>query len=223
MYFNDRVQAGKQLAELLDKYRDEEAECAVVALSDGSVVVGAQIAAKLHCVITMLMTEAIKAPGEPEAVASINQDGGFTYNNAWSSGQLEDFDMEYHHYFEQKKLEKLSKMHRLLGRQDLIQPGLLRGRTVILVSDGLKSGYSLESAADYLKSIKIQKLLIATPLASIPAIDMMHLIADEIYCLDTVENYMNTDHYYEDNTLPSHETIIGTIQNVVENWNGAKR
>ncbi|HLB66726.1 MAG TPA: hypothetical protein VJJ78_03995, partial [Candidatus Saccharimonadales bacterium] len=71
MYFASRIEAGQRLARGLANYRYEN--CAVVALSDGGVVIGAQIAASLHCVLTMLLTEPIKVPGEPEAVGVINQ------------------------------------------------------------------------------------------------------------------------------------------------------
>ena len=58
MYFESRAQAGQLLAvQLLERYRYEN--CAVVALSDGGVLVGEQIAAQLHCILTMLVTEGI--------------------------------------------------------------------------------------------------------------------------------------------------------------------
>ena len=58
MYFESREEAGAQLAaRLFDKYRYEN--CAVVALSDGAVLVGEQIAAALHCVLTLLLIENI--------------------------------------------------------------------------------------------------------------------------------------------------------------------
>src|SRR5882762_8821750 len=120
MYFKSRVQAGKQLAEqLVPKYRYEN--CAVVALSDGGVVVGAQIAAALHCVLMLLLMEPIKLPGEIDPIAVINQDGGFTYNNMYSTGQLEEFNMEYYHYIEDLKVEKLGQLHRLLGHGGIMR------------------------------------------------------------------------------------------------------
>ncbi|HSX44045.1 MAG TPA: phosphoribosyltransferase family protein [Candidatus Saccharimonadales bacterium] len=216
MYFKSRVEAGQKLASELKKYQTEKT--AIVALSDGGVVVGAQIAAQLHCVITMLLIEPIRLPGEPEPVAVINQDGGFTYNHMYSTGQLEEFQAEYYHFIEQAKLDKLDEIHRLLGRGGLMRKELLQDHNIILVSDGLNSGFSLEAAVDFLKPLRIKRLIMVAPLASVPAVDRMHLLADEIHCLSVVENYMETNHYYEDNAMPSHEAIIGTIENIVENW-----
>ena len=71
MYFKSRVHAGQLLASQIAKtYKNEK--CAVVALSDGAVMVGAQIAMELHCVLTMLLTDAIQLPHENTAIAGIN-------------------------------------------------------------------------------------------------------------------------------------------------------
>lgn len=216
MYFIDRVEAGKKLAEELLKYKGKK--CTLVALSDGAVVVAAQVATVLECPITMLLAEPINAPGEPEEVASINQSGTYSYNSAYSTGQQEEFDMEYHHSFEQQKLDKLSKMHRLLGKNELIRKDLLRGHTVILIADGLGSVATIDSAALFLKAIKVKQLIIATPFAAIHVVDRMHILADEIACLNVVQNFMGTNHYYETNQLPPHGKIIKTIQTLVNNW-----
>lgn len=216
MYFKDRNQAGQQLAAKLKDYRYENT--AVVALSDGGVIVAAEIAKALHCVLTMLLTEEIKLPGELNAVAVINQDGGFTYNNMFSAGQIEGFAAEYHTYLEQEKEKKFHALNRLLGDGGLIRKDLLRGRNIILVSDGLQNGLSLDAAADFLKPVKIERLIVATPLASVPAVDRMHLLADEIVCLSTVENFMNVGHYYENNKMPSREELVKTIETIVLNW-----
>lgn len=216
MYFKNRSDAGRQLAEKLAHYRYENT--AVVALSDGGVIVAAEIATRLHCVLTMLLTEEVKLPGEHDALAVVNQDGGFTFNNMFSTGQLEEFTSEYHNYIEQEKRQKFHVINQLLGEGGLIKPELLYGHNVILVSDGLNSGLSLDAAADFIKPIKVARVIVATPLASVPAVDRMHLLADEIACLSVVENYMNTDHYYEDNTMPPHEELIKTIEKIVLNW-----
>ena len=216
MYFSDRAQAGKQLVPELLKYKDKK--CTLVALSDGAVVVAAQLAAILECPITMLMTSPIVAPGEPDAVASINQEGVYSFNSRYSSGEQEEFDMEYHHVFEQQKLDRLGEMHRLLGRNELIRKDLLKGRTVILVADGLGSVASIDSAILFLKSIKVKRLVIATPFAEIHVVDRMQILADDIACLSVIQNFMGTDHYYENNQIPPHETVVKTIQNMIQKW-----
>ncbi|HSX53512.1 MAG TPA: hypothetical protein VLF90_04060 [Patescibacteria group bacterium] len=213
MYFSSREEAGKKLAAELLSYKDTKTT--IVALSDGGVVIAAQIAAIIHCPINLLLIEPIDLPGEHDPVAVINQDGVFTYNHKYSTGELEEFDMEYHHVIEDSKLEKLSGMHRLLGRKGLIDKDLLQEHNIILTSDGMSSGFSLEAAVDYLKTVKLRRIIIATPLASVDAVDRMHILTDEIHCLSIIENYIGTNHYYEDNGMPNHADIIKTIENIV--------
>lgn len=217
MYFKDRAEAADLLAQqIVPKYRYET--CAVVALSDGAVVIASHLAAQLHCVLMMLLTEPITLPGETTPVGVIDQSGIFTYNGFFSTGQLEEFTNEYRTYIEQAKSEHLSAMNRLLGSGGLIEPRMLRYHNVILVSDGLSNGLSLDAATAFLKPYKLEKLIIASPIASVPAVDRMHLLADEIYCLDIIENFFDVNHYYENNALPSHEEVIATIKDIVLKW-----
>jgi len=218
MYFKSRVEAGQKLADqIVIKYAGQP--CAVVGLSDGGVMVGAQIALRLHCVLTMIMSEPIELPREPDPIAGISQDGSFSYNSAYSPGELEDMLSEYRSLIEQEKLQKIQEMHRLVGHDGgLIRRDLLRGHNVILVADGLSSGFSLDIAAEFLKPINVARLIVATPLASIRAVDRMHILADEIYCLSVIEEYITTDHYYDMQDVPPHDLVVRTIDQIVTHW-----
>lgn len=216
LYFHNRAEAGKLLARELEPYRDELP--VVVALSPGAVLVGAHIAMHLHANMMMLFTENIYLPGEHEAIAALSSTGHFVYNELFSPGQLEELAAEYHQYIEQQRLETMHRMNALLGHDGEIKKEYLRRRTVILVSDGLSSGFSLEVAEQFLKSVATRQLVIATPLASVPAVDKMHLLADQIHCLNVVGNYMGTEHYYQDNTVPGIEDLIKIMRNISINW-----
>lgn len=190
----------------------------MVGLSDGGVMVGAQIALRLGCVLTMLLSDTIELPRENMAIAGISQDGSVSYNAAFSPGEIEEIMSEYHGVIEQEKLEKLHQMHRLVGRGGLIRKDLLRDHDVILVSDGLSNGFSLDIATQFLKPIHTKSLIVATPLASIPAVDRMHILADDIYCLSVIEDYISTGHYYDTQDVPAHELVVKTIEQVVSHW-----
>jgi len=217
MYFESREQAGQLLsAELVEQYRYEN--CAVVALSDGAVLVGEQIAAALHCVLMMLLTEDIQVPGESLSFGAVSQNGGFTYNGMFSTGEIEEYAGEFHGYLDEQKREAFQKMNRLLGDGGIIDSDLLRDHVVILVSDGLDNGASIDVAVDFMKPIRIKRLVIATPTASVPAVDRLHILADELHILDVKDNFMGTDHYYNQNIIPSHEETIAKINQIVLNW-----
>ncbi|MEO6110184.1 MAG: phosphoribosyltransferase family protein [Candidatus Saccharimonadales bacterium] len=217
MYFENREEAGQKLAaQLLEKYRYEN--CAVVALSDGAVIVGEQIATALHSILTMLLVETIEVPGESTTFGGVSENGNFTYNGMFSAGEIEEYTSEYHGYLEDQKRVAFEKLNRLLGDGGLINNDMLRDHTVILVSDGLDNGASVDVAVDFLKPIRIARLVIVAPVASVPAVDKLHMLADELHILDVKENYLGTDHYYNQNTIPSHEETVAKINKIVLNW-----
>lgn len=218
MYFRSRSDAGQQLADLIaEKYQGQAN--AVVGLSDGGVMVGAQIALRLGCVLTMLLSETIELPRETTALAGITQDGIVSFNAEYSDSEIYNFVSEYRSVIEQQKIEKLRELHRKTGKKGgLISKSLLRDRNVILVSDGLSNGFSLDLAAEFLKPVRIKKLIVATPQASVRAVDRMHVLADDIYCLSVVEDYISTDHYYDTQDVPPHELVVKTVEQVVSRW-----
>lgn len=217
MYFESREQAGQLLAkELVDRYRYEN--CAVVALSDGAVIVGEQIAAALHCILTMLLVEEIEVPGEGMSFGGVSPEGTFTYNGMFSAGEIEEYASEYHGYLEEAKREAFQKMNRLLGDGGIIDESMLRDHVVILVSDGLDTGVSLDVASDFLKPIRIKRLVISSPIATVQAVDKLHILADELHILDVKSNFLGVNHYYDNNNIPSHEETVAKINQIVLNW-----
>jgi hypothetical protein len=216
MYYKNRAEAGKLLLEELMKYRYED--CAVVALDDGGVLVGEQIAAGLHCILNLLVSEQIDVPGEGLSFGSVSQSGQFTYNSDFSDGQKEGYTTEFHGYLEEKKREAFQHINRLIGDGGTIDVEMLKGRNIILVSDGLKDGAVLDVALEFLKPIYYQRLIVASPISSVPAIDKVHILANEVHVLDVKENYMSTDHYYDENDIPSHEDTVKKINNIIINW-----
>ena len=217
MYFHSRAEAGEQLARLLfDKYRYENV--AVVALGDGGVAVGEPIAERLHCILTMLISENVDVPGESQSFGAMSQTGQFTFNSQLAAAEVGEYVTEYHGYFEEQKRQALHKINRLIGDGGVIDQALLQDHTVVLVTDGLKDITMLDVAMDFLKPVRIHKLVIAAPIASVELVDKVHMIADELHILDVKTNYLDTDHYYDQNDLPSHEETIAKINQIVLNW-----
>jgi putative phosphoribosyl transferase len=217
MYFSSRLEAGYKLAqELLATYRYENT--VVVALSDGAVQVGQQIAAALHTPIALLLTETIEIPGEGINFGTLNQSGRFTYNGMFSAGEIDEYYSEFHGYLEDQKRVKMGAINQLLGAGGIVDESMLRGHNVILVSDGLPAGASLEAAADFMKPLNVERLIIAAPIASVEAVDRAHIIGDELHILAVTDNYLDTDHYYDVNDIPSHEATIAALNEIVLSW-----
>ena len=218
MYFESRSHAGAELADLLmDKYRYEN--CAVVALTEGAVLVGEQLAWRLHCVLMLMLREGIELPGEGMDFGAVSQNGRMTVNSRFSTGQVQHYINELYGYLEEEKRRAYQRINRLLGDNGVVDRTMLRDRTVILVSDGFSDNLSsLDVALDFLKSVRTEKLIAVAPVASVAAIDRLHVAVDEMHILDVKANFMGVDHYYEDNNLPSLEDTITKINQIVLNW-----
>lgn len=216
MYFKNRAEAGRRLAQELKKYRSHN--IAVVALSEGGLIVGAQIAMQLHGSLSLLLSRNIFLPGEHEPIAAVTSGGTFTKNSLFSAGQLEELLIDYHTLVEERRRQQMHEMNQLVDHDGEVKKEYLRRHVVVLVSDGLINGFSIDVAYDFLKTVAIDKLIVATPVASVQAVDRMHLLSDEIVCLDVKPNYISTDHYYEDNTIPSREGMGRVMRQISINW-----
>ncbi len=156
MYFKNRAEAGRQIAKRLEKYKSQN--IVIIALDQGSAIVAAQLAMKLHGNMFLYLVKDIFLPGENHAIAALSSTGTYSMNDYYSSGELEELTIEYHNFIDQRKMELNHELHVLLGRDGEIDKSLLRHRVVIVVSDGLSSGFSMKLCADFLKTINIKKL-----------------------------------------------------------------
>lgn len=217
MYYKSRGAAGKLLAEkIARKYGGED--CAVVALSDAATVVAVQVAQKLNAPLMLLVTAAVRVPQEPVPVGGIAPDGSFKLNKAYSTGDLEMFQSEYRNHIELEKIYRINEMHKASGEGDVIRRELLQDRNVILVSDGLEDSLSVDLAFEFLKPVRTKKIIVGSPIANVPAINSVHVHADEVFCLSVIADYFGTDHYYDSNDVPSHEKVMQIIEGLVAYW-----
>lgn len=217
MYFENRRQAGEQLAQVLyDHYRYED--CAVLALNDGAVLVAEPIASLLHSLLMMLVTESIEVPGEGLTFGSVSQTGNFVYDDNLSIYERTEYTNEYSNYLQEKKREAFQKINRLLGDGGTVDLAMLNDRNIILVSDGFDKNFSIGAVLEFLKPARIKRLIAASPVASSELVNKLHITMDEIHILDIKSNYLKTNHYYDNNDLPSHEEIIARINQNILNW-----
>lgn len=217
MYFDNRRQAGELLAtELYDKYRYED--CAIVALTPGGVLVGEPIAERLHSILTMIVTEDVELPGDTLVIGSVSQDGRFIYNNDLSYFEIQDYTGEFSGHINDQRRVAFQKINRLMGDGGAFNRSLLQNRNIILVADGLSNASIINIAMDYLKPVKMRKLIVAMPVATVQVVDFVHVRADEVHILDVKSNYLGVNHYYEDNNIPSEDELVSKLNNTILNW-----
>jgi putative phosphoribosyl transferase len=219
MYFASRVQAGRMLASrLAGKYEDKKN--VVLALDDGGVVVGLQISQQLGCPIMLLSSSEILLPREPNAIAGITDNGTFTYNHSYSDGEIDELAGEYFNLIEQEKLTEMHILNHLQKGGKTTNIAQIKKANIILVSEGLKTGFKMDLAVQFLKPIEIGKMVVAVPFASVQAVDRMHVMADDLYCLNVVAEYIDTDHYYDQKDVPPHDIVAGAVQQLLKASSG---
>ena len=192
-------------------YRYEDV--AVLAVSPGGVVVGAEIAKRLRARMSVLLTEQISMPGvaKSDIIGLIDQEGHFTYNAMMPAGLIMEVETEMRTFLEAEKLDKMHKLSRAVNEYGFIDPYSFYGHHVIVVSDGYRNGLAFEAATNYLKTVNTKSLIAASPIASIPAVDRLHIVADKLKILDVLPNYLDTDHYFEDNTIPDIQDLMDEL------------
>ncbi|NCU39212.1 hypothetical protein EOL96_09415, partial [Candidatus Saccharibacteria bacterium] len=139
-------------------------------------------------------------------------------NSSFTEGEIEDYTSEFHGYLDEQKREAFQSINRMLGKKGTINTKMMRDHVVIIVDDGLDDGSRIDVVLDFLKPVRTQKLVVASPVASIASVDKIHVLADEIYILDVKENYINTNHYYDENDLPTVEDTVDRVSEIIMNW-----
>ncbi|MFZ2560312.1 MAG: phosphoribosyltransferase family protein [Candidatus Nanoperiomorbaceae bacterium] len=212
-YFDSRAVAGAQITgELLSTYFRQDVT--VLALDDGGVAVGYQIAIYLHANLRRLITESIRIEDEDVDFATVLPGGVVARNPDMDDETYEYYYGEYAGDLDERLREARDRINAKLDA-DEISPDDLRGRNVILVSDGLKSGTILHAAIEWLKPAMVQRIILATPLISVDALDVAHVLMDEIHVLAVSPNYLWTAHYYDVDDTPSEDEIRAMMSQTV--------
>jgi len=165
-------------------------------------MVARPIATRLQIPAFMIATKQINLPGTfHEQVGTVDQSGDFVYSSDLTQGQVDDYVAEYHNHIDSQKIEAVHEINRMLGAQGFVDKAHLKDKNILLVSDGLKSASELDAVLAFLKPVRIGRMVGVAPVASIAAIDALHVLTDEIRILSPKQNYLETDHYYEENEL----------------------
>jgi putative phosphoribosyl transferase len=158
--FRDRAEAGALLAERLTGWRD--ARPVVVALPRGGVPVGAEIAAALGAPLDVIVVRKIGHPLEPElGIGAIGEGDVVVVNRALADRTaVSDADLARTIAAERTELDRRASRYRE-GRGRVP----VDGRTVIVVDDGLATGFTARAAIDVLRSSGASQLVLAVPVA----------------------------------------------------------
>jgi putative phosphoribosyl transferase len=191
--FRDRSAAGRLLGSELAT-RELAADTIVLALPRGGLPVGVEVGEALNAPLDIVVVRKLGVPWQPELAMGAIAGGIRVLDHALVRYLgISDEEIEAVVTRELQEMERREKLY----RSGLPAPDL-RGRTVILVDDGLATGSTMVAAARHVRSAHPQKLIIAVPVASTEACRRLRSEADECICLATPEPFSAVGEWYTD-------------------------
>ncbi len=205
MRFKDREDAGRRLAEALAHYKG--ADAIVYALPRGGVVLGYEIAKSLSVPLDLVITRKIGYPGNEEcAVCAVAEDGDMICD---SSG-VSIVDQEW-----LKTQAEKERMEAVRRRQVYLkgkEPLAAEDKTAIIVDDGVATGLTIILAIRNLKHKRPKKIIVAVPVASEQAAEMIRQEADELVALDIPAFFASVGAYYDRFPQLTDEEVISLME-----------
>lgn len=185
--FKNRIQAALMLLPYLEKYRHEDA--IIMAIPRGSVPMACLIARHLHLPLDLMMTKKIGYPGNPEyAIGSVSLTGRIL-NPKIEIGEdyvnLETMRIR-------RKLE--SQYRKFMGN---FRPQSLKNKTVILIDDGMATGFTMLEAIESVYEQKPGKIVVAVPVAPPDAVAWLRPRVHEIISLKEERDFGALARFYE--------------------------
>lgn len=204
--FADRREAGRRLARLLSASRLDDP--VVIALPRGGVPVAFEVAAAIDAPLDILVVRKLGVPWQPElGMGAVGEGGVRTFNTSViaAAGLT---DAEVHGVIDREEAEVAQRVQRYRrGRPR--EP--VTGRTVILVDDGLATGFTARAAVDFLRREKARRIVVAVPVAPADTIAELARFVDEVVCLEAPEAFSAVGQFYRDFTQVSDQAVAGLL------------
>lgn len=207
--FNDREDAGNQLADKLLKYKDQNP--LIIALPRGGVPVAYVISEALSAELDVIIVRKLGAPGNPELGIGALVEGNppqkiLNEGIIFHLGVTDDFiDRES----EEQNKEILRRATVYRGGRGLAD---MSGRTVIVVDDGIATGATIKAALKGIKAQNPDKIIVAVPVAPPDILYALTEIADEVICVERPEFLYAIGAYYRNFDQVTDDEVIYMLE-----------
>jgi putative phosphoribosyl transferase len=204
--FQNRIEAGLLLADKLKKYKNDPG--IVLAVPRGGIPVAYAVASQLGFPVEVILTKKIGHPTNKEyAIGAASLSDHFIVPH-------DNVSDEYIQHELKKIRTRLLEMHkRFMGDKE---PENLKGKTVIVIDDGIATGNTLMGTVNLLKKNNPGKIVIGVPVASETAVQKLSKEVDEVVAVFIPEIFYGVGTFYEDFEQVSDEEVVYYLDKLKE-------
>ncbi|MEO7138571.1 MAG: phosphoribosyltransferase [Gemmatimonadales bacterium] len=206
MLFADRYDAGRHLAVALERHRVEHP--LILGLPRGGVVVGYEIAAALGAELDVLLVRKLGVPGAEEfAMGAVAPGATLLNQDLVARLGIPRSVVDVVVGRELAELKRREQAYR--GNRPPIH---VRGRTVILVDDGLATGATAQAAVESLRRQQPRQIIFAAPVCSRDGAEALGRVVDEVVCLECPEQFQAVGLWYRDFSPTSDAEVLECLR-----------
>jgi putative phosphoribosyl transferase len=200
--FRDRDEAGRSLGARLLPFRARSP--VILGIPRGGLPVAAEVARALDAPLDVLVVRKLGVPWRPELGFGAIGEGGVRVIDAdvVSMAGLGPSEMQRVIRLEAAELERRIRLYR--GDRS---PAPVRGRTVILVDDGIATGGTVRAAIDVIRRSGADRIVVAVPVAPPRIVETLQQLADEVVVLRSEEPFLAVGQFYEEFPQVSDEEV----------------
>lgn len=202
MIFQDRQQAGEELAKALGQYQGRP-DVIVVALPRGGVVVGKVVADALGGPLDIVVPRKIGFPGQEEyAIGAITETGEVVWNEEEKRRVSGEYVAEVMQREQVEAKRRLEVYRAGRPRRDL------KNKIVIVIDDGVATGYTMRAALKTVRAEGAKKIIVAVPLAPPDTVEMLQKEVDEVVALQQPTFFWAIGAHYQEFHQVSDEEVV---------------
>ncbi|GAA2983132.1 phosphoribosyltransferase [Actinokineospora diospyrosa] len=211
MHYADRAHAGQVLGAQLEHLRDRDP--VVLGLPRGGVPVAAEVAALLGAELDVVLVGKVGAPGATELAVGAVGEGrhGADWVEVRAEPVLALLELSWSDVADtvaEVKAELADRSRRLRGGTE---PRSLRGRTAVVVDDGVATGSTVEAAVRVVRDLGAEQVVLAVPVAPAAVLDRLTEIADDVVCPLAPADLSSVGRWYADFTQVDDAEVRGLL------------
>lgn len=210
MFFEDRTDAGRKLAKELKQYVNRS-DVVVLGIPRGGVPVGAEVAARLSAPLDVFLLRKLGVPGYEELAFGAIASGGVRVldRRIIESVGISEEDIERVTSEERKEMRRREQAYR--GDRPALN---VKGKTVIVVDDGMATGSSMTAGIRALRQIEPKRIVVAVPVAPERTCSLMKGEADEVVCVHSPRVFYAIGLFYDDFSQVEDEEVLAALERV---------